>query len=135
VDTCYGVRIHTTKTMREGERSWSVPSSNFYAGRKHGQLQTTTNHYQATLLSLALAEELVVKLAASGLSATVCDLFADPEAVIHQTMVEIGEVAPPPAPPPTTLQDLSKAIERCFREGGLSPLEVINHCNRVVLLG
>ena len=57
MDTCYGVRIHTTKTMREGERSWSVPSSNFYAGRKHGQLQTTVNHYAATPMTKSLAEQ------------------------------------------------------------------------------
>ncbi len=68
MDTCYGVRIHTTKTMREGERSWSVPSSNFYAGRKHGQLQTTVNHYAATPMTKGLAEQLAAKLNLSGMA-------------------------------------------------------------------
>ncbi len=95
MDTSYGVKIHATKAMREGDRSWSVPSYSYYGGRKNRQLQTTTNHCQATLMELALAEELVAKLTASGLSATVCDLFADPEAVIHQNMIEIGEEANP----------------------------------------
>ena len=134
MDTAYGVKIHATKTMREGTREWSVPSYSYYAGRRNGQQQTTTNHYQATLMTRALADGLVVKLTGSGLSATVCDLFADPEAVIHTTMVEIGETNPPTAPPPTSLARLAAAIEDCLHEN-LTPLEVINHCNRCVLLG
>ena len=134
METAYGVKIHVTKTMREGERIWSVPSFAYYAGRRNGQLQQTTNHYQATLMNHELADELVVKLTGSGLSATVCDLFADPEAVIRTTMVEIGETNPPPAPPPTSLVRLASAIEDCLHEN-LTPLEVINHCNRCVLLG
>jgi hypothetical protein len=135
MDTSYGVKIHATKAMREGTREWSVPSFSYYGGRKNGQLQTTTNHYAATLMELALAEELVAKLTASGLSATVCDLFADPDAVICASLVEVGEENPPPAPPPSSLAELGRAIERCFREDHLSPLEVINYCNRVVLIG
>ena len=134
MDTAYGVKIHATKTMREGERTWSVPAYSYYCGRKYDQQQTTTIHYQATLMTRALADELVVKLTGSGLSATVCDLFADPEAVIRTTMVEIGETNPPPAPPPTSLVRLAAAIEDCLHEN-LTPLEVINHCNRCVLLG
>ncbi len=65
---------------------------------------------------------------------TVCDLYADPETVIHTSLVEINEEAPPPTPPPSSLQELSQAIEKCFRQG-LSPLEVLNHCNKIVLLG
>src|ERR1035438_3811738 len=41
---------------------------------------------------------------------------------------------PPPAAPPTSLVELAKAIEHCLHEG-LSPLEVLNHCNKTVLLG
>jgi hypothetical protein len=47
METCYGVKLHATRTMKEGTRKWSVPSFSYYAGRKHGQLQTTTNHYES----------------------------------------------------------------------------------------
>ena len=134
METCSGVRIHSTRRMKDGDREWSIPSSAFYAGRKHGQLQTTTNHYTATPLTRNLAEQLSAKLKLAGMEATVCDLFADSDTLIHETMVSIGEEAPPPAAPPTSLQELGKAIENCFRQG-LSPLEVLNHCNKTVLLG
>ena len=134
METAYGVKIHATKTMREGERIWSVPSFAYYAVRRNGQLQQTTNHYQATLMTRALVDELVVKLTAAGIQATPCDLFADPDAAICTSLVEIGEEAPPPASPPTSLARLAAAIEDCLHEN-LTPLEVINHCNRCVLLG
>ena len=120
--------------MKEGTREWSVPSFSYYAGRKRGQLQTTTNHYAATPLTLALAEQLTTKLKLAGMEATVCDLFADPETVVHNTMVDIAEEAPQPVPAATSIVELGKAIENCFRQG-LSPLEVLNHCNKTVLLG
>jgi len=66
------------------------------------------------------------------LEATVCDLFADPDTVIYETLVDIGEESAPPAPPPTSLARLSQAIEDCFDEG-LTPLEILNQCNKVVL--
>jgi hypothetical protein len=84
-------------------------------------------------MSLALAEELVLKLTAAGMQATVCDLYADPDAVIHQTMVSIGEEAPPPAPPPSSLGNLATAIEQCFRQDHLSPLEVLTFAIKTVL--
>jgi hypothetical protein len=49
-------------------------------------------------------------------------------------LVGIGEEVPPPAPAPTSIMELSKAIENCFRQG-LSPLEVLNHASKIVLLG
>jgi len=133
MDTAYGVKIHATRTMREGERTWSVPAYSYYCGRKYDQQQTTTNRYQATLMTRALADELVVKLTGSGLSATVCDLFADPDALIHSTMIEIGESPAPAAPAPTTLQELGRAIENCFHRDHLSPLEVFTHCAKTIL--
>jgi hypothetical protein len=135
LDTCHGVKLHTTKKMRDGAREWSVPSFAYYAGRKNGQLQTTTNHYTATPMTLALAEQLTARLNSAGMETTVCDLYADPETVIRTSLVEINEEAPPPTPPPSTLQDLGTAIENCFRRDSLSPLEVLTHCCRVVLNG
>jgi hypothetical protein len=132
METCNGVKIHATKTMKNEERSWDVASFAYYAGRKFGALQTTTNHYSATPMSLALAEQLVAKLTLAGMKAEVCDLYADPETVVNETMIQIGEEAPPPVPPPSSLQELSRAIESCFRQG-LSPLEVITFCNKTIL--
>jgi hypothetical protein len=132
MQTCNGVKIHAKKTMKDGEREWSIPSFTYYAGRKHGQLQTTTHHYAATAMTQDLAEQLAAKLNASGVDATVCDLFADLDTLIYDKLVDIGEEAPPPIAPPTSLARLSLAIEDCF-EQGFSPLEILNHCNRSVL--
>jgi hypothetical protein len=118
--------------MKKGTREWSVPSFSYYAGRKNGQLQTTTNHYAATSLTKALAEELTQKLNAAGLESTVCDLFADPDAVIHDTMIGIGESPAPAAPAPTSLAGLSHAIEQCFQDH-LTPLEVLTFAIKTVL--
>ena len=68
METCYGVKLHATRTMKEGTREWSVPSFSYYAGRKHGQLQTTTNHYAATPMTLGLAEQLTTKLNSAGMA-------------------------------------------------------------------
>jgi hypothetical protein len=132
MQTCSGVKILTKKTMKDGDREWTIPSFVYYGGHKHGQMQTTTNHYAATAMTQALAEQLVAKLNASGSVASVCDLFADLDTVIYETLVDIGEETPPPPAPPTSLGKLSRAIEDCFDEG-LTPLEVLNHCNKVVI--
>jgi hypothetical protein len=129
--TCNGVKLATKKKMKDGDHEWSIPAFTYYAGHKHGQLQTTTNHYSATAMTQTLAEQLTAKLIASGMEATVCDLFADLDTVIYDTLVDIGEEAPPPAPPPTSLARLSQAIEDCFN--GLTPLEVLNHCSKVIV--
>jgi hypothetical protein len=130
--TCNGVKIHAKKKMKDGDREWTIPSFVYYGGRKHGQLQTTTNHYDAVAMTQNLAEQLTANLKASGLEATVCDLFADLDIVIYDTLVDIGEEAAPQVLPPTSLARLSQAIEDCFDEG-LTPLEVLNQCNKVVL--
>lgn len=52
--------------------------------------------------------------------------------MIYETLADIGEEAPLPEAPPTSLVGLSKAIEDCF-EQGFSALEVLNYCNRSVL--
>jgi hypothetical protein len=130
--TCKGVKLHGKKKMRDGEREWTIPSFTYYAGRKHGQLQTITNHYAATAMTLNLAEQVAANLNECGMEATVCDLFADIDTVIYDSLVDIGEEAAPPIAPPTSLARLSQAIEDCF-EQGFSPLEVLNHWNRSVL--
>lgn len=130
--TCYGVKLATKKKMKDGDHQWEIPSFTYYAGHKHGQLQTTTNHYAATAMTQTLAEQLTQKLDASGMEATVCDLFADLDTVIYDTLVDIGEEAPPPPAPSTSLARLSQAIEACFDEG-LTPLEVLNHFSKVVI--
>ena len=63
-------------------------------------MQTTTNHYAATAMTQNLAEQVATKLDVSGMEATVCDLFADPDTLIHDTLVDIRGEAPPPAQPP-----------------------------------
>ena len=77
--------------MKDGDREWTIPSFVYYGGHKHGKLQTTTNHYAATAMTQNLAEQLAAKLNASGLEATICDLFADPETLIDDSLVDIGE--------------------------------------------
>jgi hypothetical protein len=83
-------------------------------------------------MTQTLAEQLTAKLKASGVEATVCDLFADLDTVIYDRLVDIGEEAPSLAPPPTSLAGLEKAIELCFDQG-FTPLEVLNRCNKIVL--
>jgi hypothetical protein len=104
--TCNGVKIHARKMMKDGDHQWEIPSFTYYAGHKYGKLQTTTNHYAATAMMQALAEQLTAKLVASGMEATVCDLFADLDTVIYDTLVDIGEEALPPIAPPTSLARL-----------------------------
>jgi hypothetical protein len=95
--TCSGVKILTKKKMKDGDREWSIPSFVYYGGHKHGKMQTTTNHYAATAMTQKLADLVAAKLNGSGLEATVCDLFADPDTLVHDALVDIGEEAPPPA--------------------------------------
>jgi hypothetical protein len=84
----------------------------------------------------ATANLLVAKLNNAGhATAEVCKLLCDENSTIHDNMVSIGESPAPAAPPPTTLQELGRAIENCFRQDHLSPLEVLTFCNRVVLMG
>ena len=64
----------------------------------------------------------------------VCELLCDENSTIHESLVDIGEETPPPVAAPSSLVDLAKAIEECLHEG-LSPLAVLNHCNKTVLLG
>jgi hypothetical protein len=63
-----------------------------------------------------LAEQLTAKLNASGVQATVCDLFADLDTVIYDTLVDIGEEARRPAQPLGSITELTNAIERCFQD-------------------
>jgi hypothetical protein len=132
METCHGVKVHAKKKMKDGDHEWSIPSFTYYAGHKHGQLQTTTNHGIATPMTLELAERLTAKLNATGMQAEVCDLFADPETMLHETLVDIGEEAPPLAQPPESIAELANAIERCFQDG-LTSLEILNHCCKAVL--
>jgi hypothetical protein len=81
-----------------------------------------------------LANLLVTKLNNTGHHAEVCELLSDENSTIHDSMVALGEEAAPVAPPSTSLVRLAKAIEECLHEN-LTPLEVLNYCNRVVLLG
>jgi hypothetical protein len=83
-------------------------------------------------MTLELAEGLTAKLIANGMQSEVSDLFADPETVIHDTLVEIGEEAPPPPQPPSSVQELVKSIERCFQDG-LTQLEILNLCDKAVI--
>jgi hypothetical protein len=108
--------------------------SMYYVGRgEDGQVQTSARPPNAALMTEALAEILATKLNLKGQHAEVCELLADETSTIHDSLVDIGEEAPPAAAP-TSLVDLSKAIENCLRQG-LSPLEVLNHCSKTVLPG
>lgn len=133
--TCNAVKIHATKLMKVDGRQWSVPSVAFFTGRENGEVQTSQKDYEALKMSQELAEKLVAKLTLAGLQAEVCDVYCDADTVVGETMVDIGEEAPPAPAPPASLADLAEAIERCFHDDRLSPLEVLTHCCCVVLNG
>jgi hypothetical protein len=133
--TCSAVKVHAAKHMKVDGREFTIPSVAFFTGRRNGQVQTSQKDYEAIRMNQALAEKVVAKLTLEGMRAEVCDVYCDADTAVMETMVDIGEEAPPPVPPPSSLAGLSQSIERCFREDHLSPLEVLNHCNRVVLLG
>src|SRR5882724_5443271 len=102
--------------MKVDGREWSVPSVTFFVGRKNGQIQTSQKDCEAVPMTQDLAEKLITKLTLAGLHAEVCDVYCDADTVVKETMIDIGEEAPPPAAPPSSLVELSKAIEKCFRE-------------------
>jgi hypothetical protein len=124
VNTCYGVRLHSS-IMVDGRK---VPVSNFYVGPG----KACSKPHQAACMSEAVANLLVAKLNNAGHHAEVCELLCDENSTIHDNLVSLGE-AQAPIVVPTSLQHLAGSIESCFREG-LSPLEVLTHCCRVVLV-
>jgi hypothetical protein len=132
--TCSAVKLHATKLMKVDGREWSVPSVAFFTGRKNGEVQTSQKDYDAVRMSKSLAEKLVTKLTQAGLKAEVCDVYCDDDTAVMETMIDLGEDIPPPPPPSNSIGELGKSIERCFKDG-LSPLEILTHCCRVVLLG
>jgi hypothetical protein len=99
METCHGVRIHTS-TMVDDRK---VPVSNYYVGRGKDGPQTSTKPHNAALMTEALAEALVTKLNNTGHHAEVCELLADETSTIHDSLVDIGEEAPPPAAAPTSV--------------------------------
>ena len=125
MDTCHGVRLHSS-ILIEGRK---VPVSNYYVGPG----KACQKPHQAACMTEALANLLVAKLNSAAQHSEVCELLCDENSTVHDTMVSLGEEAAPIVVP-TLLQHLAGSIESCFREG-LSPLEVLTHCCRVVLLG
>ena len=125
MDTCHGIRL-LSSTLIERRK---VPTINYYVGPR----KASSKPHNAACLTEALANLLMAKLNSAGQHAEVCELLCDENSTLHDTMVSLGEEAAPIVVP-TSLQQLARSIESCFREG-LSPLEVLTHCCRVVLLG
>ena len=131
MDTAHGVRLHTSAKVDGRQVPWSL----YYVARgKDGQAQTSTKPHNAALMTEATANLLVAKLKNTGHHGEVCELLCDENCTIHDNMVDLGEEVPPPAPPPTSLAELGKAIEECYRQE-VSQFEVLNYCNKTVLLG
>jgi hypothetical protein len=126
MDTCHGVRLPSS-ILIEGRK---VPVLNYYVGPG----RASSKPHNAACMDEATAGLLVAKLNGTGQHAEICELLCDDNSVIHSSLVSLGEEKPAVVVP-TTLQELGRAIERCFREDHLSPLEVLNYCNRVVLIG
>jgi hypothetical protein len=97
METCHGVRIHTP-TMVDGR---NLPLLVYYVGRGKDGLRTNSKPHQAALMTEALAELLVTKLNITGHHAEVCELLADETSTIHDSLVDIGEEAPPLAAAPS----------------------------------
>ena len=98
METSYGVKLHTSAKV-EGR---TVPWSLYYVGRgKDGEVKTSTKPHNAACMTEGLANLLVTKLNSTGHHAEVCELLADENSTIHDSLVDIGEEAPPPAAAPT----------------------------------
>ena len=128
---CIRDSLHTTARV-DGR---TVPWLLYYVGHGKDGPQTSGRPDNAALMTESCANLLVTKLNNTGHRTEICELLCDENSTINSTLVELGEENPPPAPLPTTLQELSTAIENCFRRDHLSPLEVLNFCNKTVLLG
>jgi len=126
MNTCHGARL-LSSTVIDGRK---VPVSNFYVGPG----KASSKPHNAACMVEALANLLVTKLNSAGQHAEVCELLCDENSTVHDSLISIGE-AQVPIIVPTSLQDLGRAIERCFKDDGLSPIEVLTHCCRVVLVG
>jgi hypothetical protein len=129
METSYGVKLHTSAKV-DGR---TVPWSLYYVGRgKDGEVKTNTKPFNAAFMTEGLANLLVAKLNSTGHHAEVCELLCDENSTIHDNMVGLGEEAQPPDPPPTSLAELSHAIEKCLQDH-LSPLEVLTFAIKIVL--
>jgi hypothetical protein len=106
----------------------------YYVGHGKDGPQTSTKPHNAASMVESLAELLVTKLTNTGYRAEVCELLCDENSTIHDSLVGIGEESPAPLAAPSSLVDLAKAIEECLHQG-LSPLAVLKHCSKTVLLG
>jgi hypothetical protein len=85
----------------------------YYARRGKDGLRTSSKPHQAALMMEGLAELLVTKLNITGHHAEVCELRCDENSTIHDSLVDIGEEAPPPAAEPTSV-----VVESTNRELG-----------------
>jgi hypothetical protein len=77
------------------------------------------------------ANLLVTKLNDTGHRAEMCELLCDENSTIHDNLVSLGEERAPVVVP-TSVQELSRCIEQCFKDG-LSPLEVLTQAAKTVL--
>ncbi len=123
MNTCHGVRLHSS-TLIEGRK---VPVLNYYVGPG----KRSSKPHNAACMTEGLATLLVTKLNSTGQHAEICELLSDENSTIHDSLVSIGE-ARAPVVVPTSLQELSRCIEQCFKDG-VSPLEVLTHAAKTVL--
>ena len=86
MDTCYGVKLHTSAKV-DGR---TVPWSLYYVGHGNDGPRTSSKPHNAALMTKALAGLLVTKLNLNGHHAEVCELLADETSTIHDSLVEIG---------------------------------------------
>jgi hypothetical protein len=91
--TSYGVKLHTSAKV-DGR---TVPWSLYYVGHGKDGPQTSTKPHNAALMTEGLAQALVTKLNNTGHHAEVCELLCDENSTIHESLVDIGEEAPPPS--------------------------------------
>jgi hypothetical protein len=134
--TAYGVKFtRRIKQVRDiGEIFISAHS--YYRERdRHGALRIVSNLSEARAMSQACANLLVAKLSGQDFGTpSVIEVITDADAVLPNTLLEVGEERSPESAVPQGIAMLVKSIDQCFSDG-MTQLEILAAANKAVLNG